>query len=98
LGLSGWGLSANAQSSTEEETSSATVHRHSIHTQRTPSFTLKENNGVQITEYREVGKPVEVQVRSALGTSYQLSHPIDPVPRLQDRPSSRLPVVPVVRF
>ena len=40
---------------------------------RTPSFHEKSKNGTEVTEYRDRGKPVEIDVKSNFGTRYQMS-------------------------
>jgi hypothetical protein len=66
-----------------------------INQPRTPSFYERSPNGTEITEYRDKGKPVEIDVRSNFGTRYQMSAPIDPSPTVRDnnQPSKRLPSV-----
>jgi hypothetical protein len=60
---------------------------------RTPSYYEKSTNGTEITEYRDKGKPVEINVRSNLGTRYQMSAPADTSPTVRDngKASTRLP-------
>jgi hypothetical protein len=62
---------------------------------RTPSFYEKSQNGTEITEYRDKGKPVEINVHSNLGTRYQMSAPLDTSPTVRDngRASTRLPSI-----
>jgi hypothetical protein len=62
---------------------------------RTPSYYEKSTNGTEITEFRDKGKPVEINVRSNLGTSYHMSAPPDTAPTVRDngRASTRLPSV-----
>ncbi|WP_414696907.1 hypothetical protein [Paraburkholderia sp.] len=62
---------------------------------RTPSFHEVSPNGTEITEYRDKGKPVEINVHSNFGTRYQMSAPLDTSPTVHDsgRPSTRLPSV-----
>jgi hypothetical protein len=64
-----------------------------INVPRTPSFYERSGNGTEITEYRDRGKPVEIDVRSNFGTRYQMSAPIDTSPQVHDssRPTTRLP-------
>lgn len=38
---------------------------------RTPSFYERSGSGTEITEYRDKGKPVEIDVHSNFGTRYQ---------------------------
>jgi hypothetical protein len=66
-----------------------------INQPRTPSFYERSGNGTEITEYRDKGKPVEIDVRSNFGTHYQMSAPLDTSPAVRDngRPSTRLPSV-----
>jgi hypothetical protein len=62
---------------------------------RTPSYYEKSTNGTEITEFRDKGKPVEINVHSNLGTSYHMSAPPDTAPTVRDngRASTRLPSV-----
>ena len=64
-----------------------------INQPRTPSYYERSGNGTEITEYRDKGKPVEIDVRSNFGTRYQMSAPIDTSPQVHDssRPTTRLP-------
>lgn len=66
-----------------------------INVPRTPSFYERSPNGTEITEYRDKGKPVAIDVHSNLGTHYQMSPPIDASPTVRDngRASTRLPSV-----
>lgn len=60
---------------------------------RTPSFHTKSVNGTEVTEYRDRGKPVEIDVKSNFGTHYQLNASPDtsPHPRDPNAPVTRLP-------
>lgn len=62
---------------------------------RTPSFHEKSKNGTEVTEYRDRGKPVEIDVKSNFGTRYQMSSSIDTSPKPHDAgvPITRLPSV-----
>ncbi len=66
-----------------------------INVPRTPSFYERSGSGTEITEYRDRGKPVEIDVRSNFGTRYQMSAPTDTSPSVHDsaRPTTRLPSV-----
>lgn len=66
-----------------------------INVPRKPSFHEKAGNGTEITEYRDKGKPVEIDVRSNFGTHYQMSAPLDTSPTVRDngQASKRLPSV-----
>ncbi|NML31604.1 hypothetical protein [Paraburkholderia antibiotica] len=66
-----------------------------INVPRTPSFHQVTPSGTEITEYRDKGKPVEINVRSNFGTRYQMTAPPDTSPTVHDsgRPSTRLPSV-----
>ncbi len=66
-----------------------------INVPRTPSFYERSGNGTEITEYRDKGKPVEIDVRSNFGTHYQMSASPDtsPKPRDNSQPSTRLPSI-----
>lgn len=50
--------------------------------QRQPSFHEKERDGTEITEYRDKGKPTEINVHSGFGTNYQMSPPPDNSPNI----------------
>lgn len=62
---------------------------------RTPSFHEKSKNGTEVTEFRDRGKPVEINVKSNFGTRYQMSASPDTSPRPHDAGVSvtRLPSV-----
>ncbi|MEX3933484.1 hypothetical protein AB4Y32_17040 [Paraburkholderia phymatum] len=66
-----------------------------INKPRTPSFYERSGNGTEITEYRDKGKPVEIDVRSNFGTRYQMSAPTDTSPKVYEsgKPPARLPSV-----
>lgn len=66
-----------------------------INQPREPSFYEKSPNGTEITEYRDKGKPVEINVHSNLGTRYKMTAPIDTSPSTQTNghTSNRLPSV-----
>jgi hypothetical protein len=66
-----------------------------INVPRTPSFHEVSPNGTEITEYRDKGKPVEINVQSNFGTRYQMSASPDTSPAVHDagKPSTRLPSV-----
>ncbi|HTJ92417.1 MAG TPA: hypothetical protein VL424_04830 [Pararobbsia sp.] len=49
---------------------------------RQPSFHEKEVDGTEITEYRDRGKPTEINVHSGFGTNYQMSPPPDNSPNI----------------
>ena len=62
---------------------------------RKPSYYEKSANGTEITEYRDRGKPVEIDVRSNFGTHYQMSASPDISPKVRSnaQPSTRLPSI-----
>ncbi|KMZ12627.1 hypothetical protein BHUM_03530c [Candidatus Burkholderia humilis] len=62
---------------------------------RTPSFYEVSGNGTEITEFRDKGKPVEINVHSNFGTRYQMSAPADTSPQVRDngKASTRLPSI-----
>lgn len=66
-----------------------------LNTPRTPSFHERSGNGTEITEFRDRGKPVEIDVHSNFGTRYQMSPPIDKAPTVRNngQASTRLPSV-----
>lgn len=59
-----------------------------------PTFHYKDEKGNEIIEYRERGMPSEIEVRSSVGTHYELSEPADP----SQMPSRFLRGVPSVRL
>jgi hypothetical protein len=62
---------------------------------RTPSYHELSTNGTEITEFRDKGKPVEINVHSNFGTRYQMSAPADTSPQVRDngKASTRLPSI-----
>ncbi len=62
---------------------------------RTPSFHDKSISGTEVTEYRDRGKPVEIDVRSNFGTRYQMSSTpdISPSPHQGNVPVTRVPSI-----
>jgi len=66
-----------------------------VNVPRTPSFHEISPGGTEITEYRDHGKPTEINVHSGLGTSYQMTAPTDTSPRVKnDGPTdTRLPSI-----
>ncbi len=66
-----------------------------INVPRTPSFHEVSPNGTEITEYRDKGKPVEINVHSNFGTHYTMSAPADTSPQVRDngQASTRLPSI-----
>lgn len=62
---------------------------------RTPSFHDKSISGTEVTEYRDRGKPVEIDVRSNFGTRYQMSSTpdISPRPHQGNVPVTRVPSI-----
>jgi hypothetical protein len=62
---------------------------------RTPSFHTEGRSGTEVTEYRDRGKPVEIDVKSSFGTRYQMTSPLDnsPQPRDPSAPVKRLPSI-----
>ncbi|ACR31957.1 hypothetical protein [Burkholderia glumae] len=63
--------------------------------QRTPSFHEKSVSGTEVTEFRDRGKPVEIDVRSNFGTRYQMSSTpdISPHPHNGNVPVTRVPSI-----
>lgn len=57
----------------------ATVDYHSP---RTPSFFTRGVNGTTVTEYRDRGRPTEINVHSNFGTNYQMTAPADASPQV----------------
>lgn len=66
-----------------------------INVPRKPSFHEVSPNGTEITEYRDKGKPVEINVRSNFGTHYTMSAPADTSPQVRPsgETSTRLPSI-----
>ncbi|CAH2812289.1 MAG: FIG00453540: hypothetical protein [Candidatus Burkholderia crenata] len=60
---------------------------------RPSSYHEQNTNGTEITEYRDKGKLVEIDVRSNFGTRYHMSAPADTSPTVRDngKASTRLP-------
>lgn len=63
--------------------------------QRTPSFHTEGRSGTEVTEYRDRGKAVEIDVKSSFGTHYQMTSPLDtsPQPRDPSAPVKRVPSI-----
>jgi hypothetical protein len=62
---------------------------------RTPSYHEVSKNGTEITEYRDKGKPVEINVHSNFGTRYTMSANPDTSPQVRQngQASTRLPSI-----
>jgi len=62
---------------------------------RRPIFYVNSRTGTEITEYRDRGKPVEIDVHSNFGTRYQMSASPDTSPQVHSsgQPSTRLPSI-----
>lgn len=62
---------------------------------RTPSFHEVSPNGTEVTEYRDKGKPVEINVHSNFGTRYSMSSNPDTSPQVRPngQASTRLPSI-----
>ncbi|POR54728.1 hypothetical protein B0G62_102336 [Paraburkholderia eburnea] len=62
---------------------------------RTPSFHEVSPSGTEITEYRDKGKPVEINVHSNFGTRYTMSASPDTSPQVRPngQASTRLPSI-----
>jgi hypothetical protein len=62
---------------------------------RTPSYHEVSKNGTEITEYRDKGKPVEINVHSNFGTRYTMSASPDTSPQVRQngQASTRLPSI-----
>ncbi|MCS6763042.1 MAG: hypothetical protein MO853_02445 [Candidatus Protistobacter heckmanni] len=66
--------------------------------ERQPAFELREKTGTEIREYRDKDKPVEIDVKSGMGTSYQMSAPADSTPKIRDSDVNRVPSVKILGF
>ncbi|MFC5427487.1 hypothetical protein ACFPTO_01490 [Paraburkholderia denitrificans] len=66
-----------------------------VNVPRRPSFHEVSPTGTEITEYRDKGKPVEINVHSNFGTRYTMSAPADTSPQVRPNgtPSTRLPSI-----
>ncbi len=66
-----------------------------LNTVREPSYHTRERSGTEVTEFRDRGKPTEIDVRSNFGTHYQMSNPIDNSPRTPSNgsPNGRVPSI-----
>lgn len=74
----------------------AVVSSHvELNTVREPSFHTRERDGTEVTEYRDRGKPTEIDVRSNFGTRYQMSTPFDNSPQVPSNgaPNGRVPTI-----
>jgi len=62
---------------------------------RTPSFHMVTPTGTEVTEFRDRNRPVEINVRSNLGTRYSMSAPADTSPQVpsNNQLTTRLPSV-----
>nr|WP_024902133.1 hypothetical protein [Robbsia andropogonis] len=69
--------------------------RVELNTVREPSFHTRDRSGTEITEYRDKGKPTEIDVRSNFGTRYSMSNPVDNSPRVPNNgaPNGRVPSI-----
>lgn len=66
---------------------------------REPAFQLNEADGTQVREYRDKrGQQADIEVRSGMGTRYQMSRPEDSSPKIRDRDVNRVPSVNVLQF
>jgi hypothetical protein len=74
----------------------AVVSSHvELNTVREPSFHTRDRDGTEVTEYRDRGKPTEIDVRSNFGTRYQMSTPFDNSPQVPSNgaPNGRVPTI-----
>ena len=76
------------------------TQRVEVNAPRTPSFSLRESNGIEIDEYREPNKPLDIEVRSGMGTRYNLNNKDDVAPPIRNGQHSidRVPSVNLLRF
>ena len=58
-----------------------------LNTVREPSYHTRERAGTEVTEFRDRGKPTEIDVKSNFGTRYQMSNPTDNSPRIPNNGS-----------
>lgn len=66
-----------------------------LNTVREPSFHTRDRSGTEVTEYRDKGKPTEIDVRSNFGTRYSMSNPVDNSPQVprNGAPNGRIPSI-----
>ncbi len=70
-----------------------------INRPRQPSFSLNDTDGTQVREYRNKGRATDIEVKSGMGTSYEMSKPDEGgLPQQRDRAVNRVPSVPVLKF
>ncbi len=65
---------------------------------REPSFQLNERDGTQVREYKNKGQATDIEVKSGMGTKYQMSKPEDSSPKIRDHDTNRVPSVKVLQF
>lgn len=71
----------------------APASKSQLNKPREPSFVLRERDGTQVTEYRNKGQATDIQVRSGVGTKYEMSKPEDSSPKIRDHDVNRVPSV-----
>ncbi|WP_313819267.1 DUF2782 domain-containing protein [Cupriavidus sp.] len=71
----------------------APASKSQLNQPREPSFVLRERDGTQVTEYRNKGQATDIQVRSGMGTKYEMSKPEDSSPKIRDHDVNRVPSV-----
>ncbi|MGO4277550.1 Protein of unknown function [Cupriavidus sp. OV038] len=71
----------------------APASKSQLNQPREPSFVLRERDGTQVTEYRNKGQATDIQVRSGVGTKYEMSKPEDSSPKIRDHDVNRVPSV-----
>lgn len=91
------GQESAADAAKREATAKAAASSQStveINPTRQPSFYVQDN-GTVVQEFRDRGKPTEIDVHSALGTNYQMTQPVDNTPKIRDNSAqdNRLPSV-----
>ncbi|MFK0377893.1 MULTISPECIES: hypothetical protein [Pandoraea] len=83
-----------AKREADARAAATSVQNVDVNQERKPSYYVNDQ-GTTVTEYRDRGKPTEIDVHSRFGTNYQLTTPPDNAPRARDNTSQndRLPSV-----
>lgn len=66
-----------------------------INPPRRPHFLFQDGDGTEIIEYREPNHPNSIEVRSGLGTSYQLTQPENGDLQMHN---NNLPLLPTINL
>ena len=86
-------LTVPALAAAQGNAESSALTQQELNQPREPSFVLRERDGTQVTEYRNKGQATDIQVRSGVGTKYEMSKPEDSSPKIRDHDVNRVPSV-----